>query len=210
MFGIINYEMYLVSCIILSLIPGTDTMFILGQSIANDRKTGMFSVFGMGSGIIVHTMFVSLGLSVLLKNSPVAFNIVKILGSTYLIYMGIKSFISQKSVLSDDLKQTKGTLRKAYIQGMITNVLNPKVALFFLAFLPQFVNPEKNYGVFTFILLGLTSFVCSTTWGIFLSFSASKVAELFKKKKGFGKAVNKISGSIFIILGLNLLRTKLM
>lgn len=100
MFGIINYEMYLVSCIILSLIPGTDTMFILGQSIANDRKTGMFSVFGMGSGIIVHTMFVSLGLSVLLKNSPVAFNIVKILGSTYLIYMGIKSFISQKSVLS--------------------------------------------------------------------------------------------------------------
>lgn len=210
MFGIINYEMYLVSCIILSLIPGTDTMFILGQSIANDRKTGMFSVFGMGSGIIIHTMFVSLGLSVLLKNSPVAFNIVKILGSTYLIYMGIKSFISQKSVLSDDLKQTKGTLRKAYIQGMITNVLNPKVALFFLAFLPQFVNPEKNYGVFTFILLGLTSFVCSTTWGIFLSFSASKVAELFKKKKGFGKAVNKISGSIFIILGLNLLRTKLM
>lgn len=210
MFGIINYEMYLVSCIILSLIPGTDTMFILGQSIANDRKTGMFSVFGMGSGIIIHTIFVSLGLSVLLKNSPVAFNIVKILGSTYLIYMGIKSFISQKSVLSDDLKQTKGTLRKAYIQGMITNVLNPKVALFFLAFLPQFVNPEKNYGVFTFILLGLTSFVCSTTWGIFLSFSASKVAELFKKKKGFGRAVNKISGSIFIILGLNLLRTKLM
>lgn len=209
MFGIINYKMYLVSCIILSLIPGSDTMFILGQSISNDRKTGIFSVLGMGSGILIHTMFVSLGLSALLQNSPMAFNIVKTLGAAYLIYLGIKSFMSQKSVLSDDLKGAEGTTRKAYFQGMITNVLNPKVALFFLSLLPQFVNPEKNYGVFTFILLGLTSFTCSTIWGMVLSFSASKAAEFFKKKKSFGKIVNKISGSIFIVLGLNLLRNKI-
>lgn len=83
MFGIINYKMYLVSCIILSLIPGTDTMFIIGQSMANNRKTGMFSVLGMGTGILIHTLLVSLGLSALLKNSPIAFNVVKVLGAAY-------------------------------------------------------------------------------------------------------------------------------
>ena len=97
MFGIVNYEMYITSCIILSLIPGNDTMFILGQSITNDRKTGMFSVFGMGSGILVHTLLVSLGLSVILKNSPMAFNVVKLLGAAYLIYMGVKSIFAKNS-----------------------------------------------------------------------------------------------------------------
>ena len=209
MFGIINYEMYVTSCIILSLIPGTDTMFILGQSISNDRKTGLFSVLGMGTGILVHTTFVSLGLSVLLKNSPMAFNIVKALGAAYLIYMGIKTVKSKNSVLADNLETAKGTFKKAYFQGMITNVLNPKVALFFLAFLPQFVNPEHNYGAFSFILLGLTSFICSTLWGVVLSLFASAMAGFLKKRKGFSNAVNKISGSIFILLGLNLLRAKL-
>ena len=170
MFGIINYKMYLVSCVILSLIPGSDTMFILGQSIANDRKTGIFSVLGMGTGILIHTMFVSLGLSALLQNSPITFNMVKVLGAGYLLFLGIKSFMSKSSVLSNELEGEKGTARKAYFQGMITNVLNPKVALFFLSLLPQFVNSEKNYAVFTFILLGLTSFACSTIWGMALFF----------------------------------------
>ena len=209
MFGIINYKMYLVSCVILSLIPGSDTMFILGQSIANDRKMGIFSVLGMGTGILIHTMFVSLGLSALLQNSPIAFNMVKVLGAGYLLFLGIKSFMSKSSVLSNELEGEKGTARKAYFQGMITNVLNPKVALFFLSLLPQFVNSEQNYGVFTFILLGLTSFACSTIWGMILSFSASFVGEFLKKKRGFSKIINKISGSIFIVLGLSLLRTKL-
>lgn len=209
MFGIINYEMYVTSCIILSLIPGSDTMFILGQSISNDRKTGVFSVLGMGSGILVHTTLVSLGLSVILTNSPAAFNAVKFMGAAYLIYMGIKSMLSVKSALDGNLETEKGTAKKAYVQGMITNVLNPKVALFFLAFLPQFINPENNYGAFSFILLGLTSFVCSTIWGFVLSIFASTAAGFLKQKKGFSKWMNRVSGSIFIILGLNLLRAKL-
>lgn len=207
--GITNYGMYFTSCIILSLIPGTDTMFILGQSIANSRKAGILSVFGIGSGILVHTTFVSLGLSAILKSTPMAFNIVKLLGALYLVYMGIKSIKSKNSVIADDLDSAKGTYKKAYFQGIITNVLNPKVALFFLAFLPQFIDPVNNYGAFTFMLLGLTSFVCSTTWGIVISLFASTAASFLKKRKGFSSAVNKISGSIFIILGLNLLRAKL-
>ena len=138
-----------------------------------------------------------------------AFNIVKALGAAYLIYMGIKAVKSKNSVLADNLETAKGTFKKAYFQGMITNVLNPKVALFFLAFLPQLVNPEHNYGAFSFILLGLTSFACSTLWGVILSLFASAMAGFLKKRKGFSNAVNKISGSTFILLGLNLLRAKL-
>lgn len=209
MFGIVNYEMYITSCIILCLIPGTDTMFILGQSIANDRKTGIFSALGICSGVLVHTTLVTLGLSVILKNSPLAFNAVKVMGAVYLLYMGVKSVRTKESVLADDLNHSKGTLKKAYIQGMITDVLNPKVALFFLAFLPQFVNPESSYGAISFAILGLTSFVCSIIWCIALSLFASLVAGFLKKRKGFSNVMNKVSGSIFILLGLNLLRAKL-
>ena len=90
MFGIINYEVFFTSCVILSLIPGSDTIYILTQSISNDRKTGLFSAFGICSGIIVHTTLVTLGLSAILKSSPTAFQIVKFLGAGYLIYLGVK------------------------------------------------------------------------------------------------------------------------
>ena len=209
MFGIVNYGMYITSCIVLALIPGTDTIFILGQSISNNRKTGIFSALGICSGILVHTFLAAFGLSIILKNSQFAFNIVKLLGAGYLIYMGVKSIKAENSLLLNDLSSSKGTLKKAYFQGIITNVLNPKVALFFLAFLPQFVNPENNYGAFTFALLGLISFCISGIWCLSISIFASFAAEFLKKRKGFGMVVNKISGCIFITLGVNLLRAKI-
>lgn len=210
MFGIINYEVFFTSCVILSLIPGSDTIYILTQSISNDRKTGLFSAFGICSGIIVHTTLVTLGLSAILKSSPTAFQIVKFLGAGYLIYLGVKSILSKDCLLVQEGCDSKSSLKKAYIQGMITNVLNPKVALFFLAFLPQFIDTESNYyGAFAFVLLGLTYFVTTTIWSVILSFFASGAAIFLRKKQGFSKIVNKLCGSIFILLGLNLLLAKL-
>lgn len=209
MFGIINYGMYITSSIILALIPGTDTVFILGQSISNSRKSGIYSALGVCSGILVHTFLAAFGLSIILKNSITAFNIVKSLGVLYLVYMGIKSIRSKEDMLISDGEKSKENLKKSFVQGVISNVLNPKVALFFLAFLPQFVDNENTYGSLPFAILGLTSFMISGIWCVSLSIFASLISKFLKRNKNFGKIINKISGTIFIILGINLLKAKI-
>lgn len=209
MFGIINYEMYITSSIILALIPGSDTMFILGQAITNSRKSGVYSALGICSGILVHTFLAAFGLSLILKNSITAFNIVKFVGAMYLVYMGVKSIKSKESLLVNDSEIVRENLKKSFIQGMITNILNPKVALFFLAFLPQFVDTANSYGALPFAILGLTSFTISGIWCVSLSIFASFIAIFLKKNESFGKIINKISGTIFIVLGINLLRAKI-
>lgn len=209
MFGIINYGMYITSSIILALIPGTDTVFILGQSISNSRKSGIYSALGVCSGILVHTFLAAFGLSIILKNSITAFNIVKSLGVLYLVYMGIKSIRSKEDMLISDGEKSKENLKKSFVQGVISNVLNPKVALFFLAFLPQFVDNENTYGALPFAILGLTSFMISGIWCVSLSIFASLISKFLKRNKNFGKIINKISGTIFIILGINLLKAKI-
>lgn len=209
MFGIINYGMYITSSIILALIPGTDTVFILGQSISNSRKSGIYSALGVCSGILVHTFLAAFGLSIILKNSITAFNIVKSLGALYLVYMGIKSIRSKEDMLISDGEKSRENLKKSFVQGVISNVLNPKVALFFLAFLPQFVDNENTYGALPFAILGLTSFMISGIWCVSLSIFASLISKFLKRNKNFGKIINKISGTIFIILGINLLKAKI-
>lgn len=209
MFGIVNYQVFITSCIILALIPGSDTMFILGQSIMNSRKSGVYSALGICSGILVHTFLAAFGLSLILRNSLTAFNVVKFLGAMYLVYMGIKSIKSKESLLVTEGATPKENLKKSFFQGMITNILNPKVALFFLAFLPQFVDTTNSYGALPFAILGLTSFVISGIWCVSLSIFASFIAVFLKKNQNFGKVINKISGTIFIVLGINLLRAKI-
>lgn len=208
MFGVINYEMFLTSSIILALIPGSDTMFILGQAISNSIKSGKYSAFGICSGLIVHTFLAAFGLSLLLKNSITAFNLIKFLGAMYLVYMGIKSIKSKDMLAVNQGKKKREDLKKAFFQGLVTNLLNPKIILFFLAFLPQFIDTNNTYGMVPFVLLGLTSTIISGIWYISLSIFASFIATFLKRNKNFGKIVNKLSGTIFIILGINLLRVK--
>lgn len=209
MFGIINYNIFILSAIALNLMPGSDTMYILGSSVSKDRKSGVFSALGVSAGCFVHTIMAALGLSIILSKSAFAFNTIKYIGAAYLIFLGISSIISKASnVLAKENVKNK-SYSKIFLQGVFTNVLNPKVALFFLAFLPQFISTNNTFGPLPFLLLGLTFIFTGTIWGIILAIFSSCFGDKLNKSLGKSGVMNKISGTIYILLGLNLFRAKL-
>lgn len=208
MFGIEHYWFFLLSGIMLNITPGADTMYILGRSISQGKKAGIMSVLGISSGSLLHTLLASLGLSIILAQSIVAFNIVKYVGAAYLIYLGIKALLSTSDKFDLNKAKTDNML-KIYLQGMITNLLNPKVALFFLAFLPQFVNTNSNYGPLPFLLLGLTFIATGTIWCFMLAICSALATKKFRDNSKQLTLLNRLAGILFIGLGLKLVSTKL-
>lgn len=204
MLGIQDYSIFVATAVLLNLTPGPDTLFILGNSISQGRHAGIASALGIGAGCLIHTLGAAFGLSALLMASSLAFAVVKFAGAVYLIFLGIRMLMTKNSV---DITKAKGTATgywTAFRQGMITNVLNPKVALFFLALLPQFVDKAASQPVFGFLVLGLTFITTGTIWGVVLAFFASLIKTHFQHKKRLGNAFNQASGLIFIGLGLKL------
>ena len=210
MFGLVNYSVFIVSAILLNLTPGNDTMYILARSISSGRKAGILSALGISLGCIVHTILASLGLSVILAKSALVFDIVKYLGTAYLIYLGIRSLQAKSQETQPKNNGVSYDSYKIFFQGALTNVLNPKVALFFLAFLPHFVDLNNTYGMLPFLLLGFTFVFTGTIWCLALAIFSAHFAGKFNKNMVTSKWLKRISGVIYIGLGLNLLRAKLM
>ena len=206
-FGIDNYLAFLLAGILLNITPGTDTIYILTRSIAQGRNAGILSVLGISTGSIIHTIFAAFGLSVILSTSAILFSVIKFIGAGYLIYLGIKMFIQSKSSWTDPQQQIVGR-NKIFRQGVITNVLNPKVALFFLSFLPQFINPSVAQGPAPFLILGLTFIFTGTIWCLILAFGASYFNKFFSKNVSANKWMKRINGSIFIGLGVHVAMQK--
>lgn len=205
MFGISEYGLFLLSGILLNITPGTDIIYVLSRASVGGRKVGIVSAFGICMGILIHTVLVALGLSAILASSPALFNAMKILGAVYLVYMGIKAIISKETMLEMGENAPKN-LRAVFRQGVLTNALNPKVALFFLALLPQFVVADNPYGPLPFLVLGLTFFTTSIIWCLFLAYVASFVSGFLNKNERVSKLANKFAGCVYILLGLNILR----
>jgi threonine/homoserine/homoserine lactone efflux protein len=209
MFGIENYLGFIIAGVVLNLTPGADTMYILTRSIAQGRSAGYYSVYGISTGGLIHTIFASLGLSIVLAKSVVLFMIVKYLGVSYLIYLGLK-IIKEKNITfeSNSKKIRQLDLWKIYRQGLVTNILNPKVALFFLAFLPQFVNSDHVNGPLPFLALGLTFVTTGTLWCLFLAYASSFLTKTIRNNDRIVKILQKVSGLVFIGLGVKLLTNK--
>ncbi|PFP92188.1 homoserine lactone transporter [Bacillus cereus] len=206
MYGIINYEVFLLTGILLNLIPGADTMYIVGRSISQGRKAGVYSVFGIITGSLVHTLFVAFGLSIILTKSVVLFNIIKIIGVIYLVYLGIKMVLDKMNV-DFQASSNKLNIRKIYIQGLLTSLTNPKVSLFFIAFLPQFIDTKASSPI-PFIILGLTFTATGLLWCLFVAYFSSYVTKKLRGNQKVGMILNKVTGMIFIGMGLKLLQTK--
>lgn len=203
--NITNYYGFILSVILLSITPGADTVFILTKSIAGGYKQGLASVAGIVCGLFVHTSLAAFGLSVILMTSALLFNIVKIAGAAYLIYLGIMA-LKSKSKINLENKGEIVPFFTTFRQGFFTNILNPKVALFFLALLPQFVKSNAESAV-PFLILGLTFIFIGSLWSLFLVWASARMSQALRQSK-FSFYLNKTAGIIFIALGLNILRLR--
>lgn len=209
MFGIINFETFLIASLILTFTPGADTIYILGKSVAQGKKAGIFSALGSSTGGLVHCLLAALGLSIILAKSAIAFELVKYLGASYLIFLGIKSLTSKSSKQFDlETVDAKNNYGKIYVSGILTNILNPKVALFYLAFLPQFVDPKYIHSSLPFLILGLTFLLLITIWSLIIALSASKLSDSIRRNYKVKLWLDKIAGGVFILLGIKIALSK--
>ena len=204
MFGIHDFGLFLCAGVLLNLTPGPDTVYILGRSIAHGRRVGVASAFGICVGSIFHTGAAAFGLSAFLATSAWAFSAVKLAGAGYLIFLGLRALLQRQRDLHvpDEFKQNDPAA--AFRQGILTNVLNPKVALFFLAFLPQFIDSATPSKLAAFLMLGLTFVKTGTIWCLVLAWFAAAFSARLRGNVAVAAMLNRAVGSLFIFLGLRL------
>ena len=188
---------------LLILTPGPDMLYIIGRSVGQGRMAGVVSAMGIGVGCMGHIMAVSLGLTALLKAVPVAFEIMRYAGACYLLYLGIKMLYRSGNPTDNVVVETT-PLMEIFKQGMITNILNPKVALFFVAFLPQFVDPASDNVALQLAGLGILFDILGTAVNLLIAYAASYAGGRMKQKMRSSGFFNKFTGLIMIALGLRL------
>lgn len=210
MLGTHNLSAFILSSFLLWITPGTDTMYILARSIAQGRQAGLISALGISSGTFVHTIFAAFGLSAIIATSAWAFTTIKLAGATYLIYLGIQAWLRKSKPLSrrESNSMTQLSSWQMYRQGVVTNVLNPKVAIFFLAFLPQFVDPAAGFGALPFLILGTLFVTGGTVWCLMIAGFAARVTSTIRGNEKVLCRLERVTGVVYIALGLNLLRSK--
>lgn len=203
MAGIIHFETFLLTGILLNLTPGNDTIFILTRSIGHGKKAGIISVLGIATGSIIHTILAAFGLSIIIAKSILLFSIIKYAGAAYLFYLGYK-MLAENGRLNTDIITKKASVNylKIYRDAIVTNVLNPKVALFFIAFLPQFIDVTLKNTLLPFFVLGITFITTGTIWCMILAFFASAIFARLKNNKKVSYYINKICGITLIALGV--------
>lgn len=207
MFGIHDFTLFVISSLIFIAAPGIDAMFVLSRGILNGRASGFAASFGVATGAFVHTILSTVGLSLILSQSVVLFTAIKMIGGVYLIYIGIKSLLKKNKGIH--LKEVADIpLRKHYIQGVITNVANPKNILFYLSFLPQFATANSENGSIALLLLGSTFALLVLTWYTLVTIFSMFATKTIRDNRVFHIVLDKISGVVFIALGLKLLVTK--
>jgi threonine/homoserine/homoserine lactone efflux protein len=205
MLGIHHYWLFIATAILLIITPGQDTFFILGRSLSAGRAAGIAAALGISAGSVIHTFAAALGLSALLATSPYAFMAVKLAGAAYLIYIGVRALLTRAHGLPGNEPGVEADGRwSAFRQGVLSNLLNPKVALFFLALMPQFIEAGSANKVGAFLALGLTFVTLGVAWCVVLAVAAAKLRGAFLRRPSMATVLNKVAGAMFIALGLKL------
>jgi threonine/homoserine/homoserine lactone efflux protein len=202
MLGIHDLWLFILSGLLLNITPGPDTIYILGRSVQLGWRGGAAAALGVCCGCLVHVTGAAIGLSALLAASSTAFAFVKLIGAAYLLYVGIRMLLSRPQAIAAAADDGDVSLRKVFWQGAMTNALNPKVALFFLAFLPQFVAAEAPHKALAFALLGSIFVLNGTLWCLGLAAFAARAAQRIKRSARVLLWINRALGGFFIWLGV--------
>ncbi|PEL13468.1 LysE family translocator [Bacillus sp. AFS017336] len=208
MFDSTTLLLFIGTAIILIIIPGPDLIFTLTQGMTNGRKAGVVTAMGLSLGNIVHTLAAALGLSLIIKTSVVLFTIFKSLGAIYLFYLAYKSLKHRKEVLSlnnENNSETKGL----FFKGLLMNILNPKVAIFYLTFLPQFVDYKAPHVALQMCILGLIFIILTALIFSSLGYFSGTFRDRLLKNPRFNEYMNITATIIFFALGLKLITTSI-
>ena len=208
MAGTQHLWLFIVSGLLLNITPGPDSLFIMARSATQGWRAGFVACWGIGSGVFVHVFAAALGLSALLATSATAFTVVKIVGAGYLVWIGIGMLRvhagADASLTAEATAPRVNRYRDIFRQGFLTNALNPKVALFFLAFVPQFIAPDAHSKPLAFIVLGMIFDVNGMLWchslALFTAFASSRL----KVGASVGLRLNRTLGALFVALGARL------
>jgi len=198
-----NLLLFMTATLTLNLTPGPDMLYVIARSLSQGRAAGIVSAFGIAAGCLAHTLAVAFGLAGLMAPIPLAYEVVKYTGAAYLVYLGIHQLMSKRKMAAA-VEVTPDRLRVIFAQGVITNVLNPKVALFFLAFLPQFVWRPQGHMTVQLMLLGLLFNISGTLVNVLVALAASYSGERVKARVKTAAVFRRLSGLVFIGLGLRL------
>lgn len=200
---IVSITSFLGVAALLTVMPGPDNLFVLAQSISNGRYAGISTSLGLCTGLLGHIAAATLGLSAVIYQSALAFAIVKYAGAAYLLYLAYKTFTAKDSALAVENKEVV-EYKVLYKKGVIMNLLNPKVSLFFLALLPQFVNHSTGHATQQMLVYGTVFLVQALIIFTLISLFAGKVGEFLRKSSALSKRLNLVQGSIFTLIGLKI------
>ena len=208
MFGITHFGFFVVAVFLLNVTPGPDTAYIVGRSVAQGRGAGLVSALGISAGCCVHSLACAFGLTALLAASATAFTVIKFVGALYLIYLGVR-LVFAKPAAAETAGAARATgapksLRQLFLQGFWTNVLNPKVVLFFVSFFPQFVTTGSDHKALAFLTLGAVFVVMTMVWNSFVAWIAGSVTQRFSGKPAVKRWLDRGVGSAFVGLGIKL------
>jgi threonine/homoserine/homoserine lactone efflux protein len=195
---------FLAASLALNLTPGADKTYVIARSATQGRAAGQAGSLGISAGSVVHTLLAAVGVSALLQHSETAFLVVKYAGAAYLVYLAWKAIRAGDTPPSTDRRLGRAGLWRVFAEGALTNLLNPKVALFILAFLPQFVDPTRGNAALQILLLGVLFNVGGTAINIVVACFASAAARMIGNSAGFGRWLNRISALVFVGLAVRL------
>lgn len=205
MFGIHDLALFIVSGLLLNITPGQDVAYIVSRGAALGWRCGIVAALGIGAGCFVHVFAAALGLSAILATSATAFTVVKLAGAAYLVWIGLSMWRGGRgNETAPERTFLRVSMRRVFMQGFLTNALNPKVALFFLAFLPQFVSADSPAKPMAFLVLGVVFTVNGTLVNFGWAWAAARISSLFNGGGRYAGWLKRLAGTLFIGLGIRL------